>query len=123
MKECKKPGSVPPGVMKRVVRQVADHIEAENPSPSKKTLEWVAWTYCLKYPGLTTANPLDIFGGNVESNRPNLSGTNVPACKAICFTVIASKGVLAEKLRRELENKCYQNKHKSVEGDHFSIYG
>ena len=31
LKECKKPGSVPPGVMKRVVRQVADHIEAENP--------------------------------------------------------------------------------------------
>ena len=30
LKESKKPGSVPPGVMKRVVRQVADHIEAEN---------------------------------------------------------------------------------------------
>lgn len=31
LKECKKPGSVPPGVMKKIVRQVADHIEAENP--------------------------------------------------------------------------------------------
>ena len=67
LKECKKPGSVPPDVMKRVVRQVTDHIEAENPKPSKKTIEWVAWTYCVKYPGLKTANPLDIFGGNGES--------------------------------------------------------
>ena len=47
------PGSVPPDVTKGVVRQVADHIKAENPKPSKKTIEWIAWTYCLKYPGLT----------------------------------------------------------------------
>ena len=29
--------------------------------------------------------------------------------------------MLAEKLRRALENKYYQNKHKSVEGDHFQF--
>ena len=45
LKECKKPGSVPPDVMKRVVRQVADHIEAENPSHPKKPLSGL--------PGLT----------------------------------------------------------------------
>ena len=73
LKECKKPGSVPPDVMKRVVRQIIDHIEAENPKPSKKTIEWVAWTYCLKYPGLKTANPLDIFGGNAESNTKSFN--------------------------------------------------
>ena len=29
--------------------------------------------------------------------------------------------MLAEKLRRALENKCYQDKRKSVEGDHFQF--
>ena len=73
LKECKKSGSVPPDVMKRVVRQVVDHIEAEKPKPSKTNIEWVAWTYCLKYPGLKTTNPLEIFGGNVESNTKSFN--------------------------------------------------
>ena len=46
---------------------------------------------------------------------------NVPACEATCFTVIASKGVFTEKLRRALENKRYQDKRKSVEGDQFQF--
>ena len=45
LKECKKPGSVPPDVMKRVVRQVADHIEVENLSHPKRPLSGL--------PGLT----------------------------------------------------------------------
>lgn len=138
LKECEMPGSVPPDVTKRVVRQVADHIEAENPKPSKKTIEWIAWTYCLKYPGLKTANPLEIFGANAESKTSQSFNEwvgirlvvqylgikkqchikiNIPTCETICFTVIASKGVLAEKLRRALENRRYQDKRKSVEDD------
>ena len=50
LKECQKTGSVPHDVVKKVVRQVADHVEAENPNPFKKTIEWIASTFCLKYP-------------------------------------------------------------------------
>jgi len=138
LKDYKMSGSVPPDVTKRVVRQIADHIEAENPTPSKKTIEWIAWTYCLKYPGLKTANPLDIFGGNAESKTSQSFNEwvgirlvvqylgikkqccikiSIPTCETICFTVIASKGVLAEKLRRALENRRYQDKRKSVKDD------
>ena len=56
----------------------------------------------------------------VFKNNPKIR-INVPACKAICFTIIAFKGVLAEKLRRALENKRYQDKRNSVEGDHFQL--
>ena len=58
LKECKSPASVSQDVQRAFVRQVTDHLETENPRPSSKTIEWVAWKYCSLYPGLRQVNPL-----------------------------------------------------------------
>lgn len=86
LKECKTPGSVPHDVVKRVVRQVADHVEAENPKPSKKTIEWIASTFCLKYPGLKQVNPMDILGEDAASN--NSKPFNEWVCILTCGAVV-----------------------------------
>ena len=56
--EFREPGSVPHDIVRKIVRQVAEHIEAENPRPSLKTVKWVAWSYCVKFPGLKQVNPM-----------------------------------------------------------------
>ena len=50
--EFSEPGSVPHNIVRKVVRQVTECSEAENPTPSMKTVEWVAWSFCMKFPGL-----------------------------------------------------------------------
>ena len=57
--EFREPGSVPHDIVRKIVRQVTEHIEAENPRPSMKTVEWVAWSYCMKFPGLKQVNPME----------------------------------------------------------------
>ena len=59
LSECKAYGSMPQDVMKTFLRQVTEHLEAENPHPSAKTIEWVAWKCCSLYPGLKQANALE----------------------------------------------------------------
>lgn len=41
--DFKQPGSLPHDLTKKVVSQVTDHIESENPRPSKQTIERLAW--------------------------------------------------------------------------------
>ena len=50
---------MPQDVMKTFLWQMTAHLEAENPSPSAKTTECVAWECCSLYPGLKRANPLE----------------------------------------------------------------
>ena len=50
--EYSEPGSVLNDIVGKIVRQVTECIEAENPTPCMKTVEWVAWSYCMKFPGL-----------------------------------------------------------------------
>ena len=50
---------MPQDVIKTFLRQVTEHMEAENPHPCVKTIEWVAWKYCSLYPGLKQANPVE----------------------------------------------------------------
>ena len=57
--EFSEPGSVPHDIARKIVRQVTEHIEAENPRPSMKTVEWVAWSYCMKFPGLKQVSPME----------------------------------------------------------------
>ena len=59
LSECKAYGSMPQDVIKTFLRQVTEHMEAENPHPCVKTIEWVAWKYCSLYPGLKQANPVE----------------------------------------------------------------
>ncbi|KAL9977389.1 hypothetical protein ACROYT_G014783 [Oculina patagonica] len=59
----KQPGSLPHDLLRKFVNQVADHIESENSHPSKQTIEWVAWRYCVKYPCLQQINPLGMIPG------------------------------------------------------------
>lgn len=56
--EFREPESVPRDIVGKIVRQVTEHIGAENPRPSMKTVEWVAWSYCVKFPGLKQVNPI-----------------------------------------------------------------
>jgi len=66
--DYKQPGSLPRDLSKKFVNQVADHIESENPRPSKQTIEWLAWRYCLKYPCLQQINPLQLMPGEKPYN-------------------------------------------------------
>ena len=59
--EFREPGSVPHDIVRKTVRQVTEHIVAENPRPSMKDVEWVAWSYCMKFPGLKQVNPMKTF--------------------------------------------------------------
>lgn len=59
LNEFKVPGSVPHDIVRKIVKQITEHIEAENPRPSVKTVEWVAWSYCVKFPGLKQVNPME----------------------------------------------------------------
>ena len=71
LSECKAYGSMPQDVLKTFIRQVTEHIEAENPHPSIKTVEWVAWKYCNLYTGLKQANPLEALQKADGWNGPN----------------------------------------------------
>ena len=59
LSESKAYGSMPQDAMKVFIRQLTEHLEAENPHPCIKTIEWVAWKCCSLYPGLKQANPLE----------------------------------------------------------------
>lgn len=50
---------MPQDEIKTFLQQVTEYIEAENPHPSVKTVEWGAWKYCSLYPGLKRANPVE----------------------------------------------------------------
>ena len=59
LSESKAYGSMPQDATKAFIRQLTEHLEAGNPHPCIKTIEWVAWKCCSLYPGLKQANPLD----------------------------------------------------------------
>lgn len=103
LKQCTSPSSIPDDVQRAFIRQVTDHLDSENSSPSSKTVEWIAWKYCSLYPGLQQVNPLHSL---VKSHDlPLSSGT------------FKEWGLLAEKIRRSLQNKRYQRKRKSLAND------
>lgn len=68
--DFKQPGSRPNDLIKKVISQVTDHIESENPRPSKQTIEWLAWRYCLKYPCLQQINTLMMLGEKTGNSKP-----------------------------------------------------
>ena len=67
LEKFKEPGSVPHDIVRKIIRQVTEHVEAENPRPSVKSIEWVAWSYCMKYPGLKQVNPMETLKQSNES--------------------------------------------------------
>ena len=73
--EFSEPGSVPHDIVRKIVRQVSEHIEAENPRPSMKTVEWVAWSYCMKFPGLKQVNPMETL---MQSNQAAVGMVGMP---------------------------------------------
>lgn len=61
-------GSMPQDAVKAFIRQLTEHLEAENPHPCIKTIEWIAWKCCSLYPGLKQANPLETLKMTDEWN-------------------------------------------------------
>lgn len=85
--DFKQPGSLPYDLTKKVVSQVTDHIESENPRPSKQTIEWLAWRYCLKYPCLQQINPLMMLGDKTWNSKPFKEWVGIPSI----FTYLSFK--------------------------------
>jgi len=73
--EFSEPGSVPHDIVRKIVRQVTEHIEAENPRLSMKTVEWVAWSYFMKFPGLKQVNPMETLK---QSNQAAVGMVGMP---------------------------------------------
>ena len=73
LEEFREPGSVPHDIVRKIVRQVTEHLQAENPRPSVKSIEWVAWSSCIKYPGLKQVNPTETLK---QSNESAVIGQN-----------------------------------------------
>lgn len=57
--EFRESWSVTHGIVKKIVWKVSEHIEVENPRPCIETVEWVTWSYCVKFPGLRLVNPME----------------------------------------------------------------